>query len=244
MIVVLMLQLFLQLSSRKKMKKTSGFALHGGLLTLALVSLVGCSSVTSSRVYASPDEVLSKLDASAFDCAAQNYPGYYADISTDCHGFHVCQKDGRHDVFVCPNNTAFHQSHLVCDWVDNVNCANSATYFEVNAGLFVGGRIIPEPPENIAELLQPHMQPHLKQVLLDSPNFSVFGSKQAFSSQIKDDAKASDYTRGASSTRNSVILSTTESVLDYLGDSLSEMAITGSPFSSLMITPWSNHPSW
>lgn len=152
------------------------------------------------------------------------------DISTECRGFHVCQSDGRHDVFVCPNNTAFNQRYLVCDWPNNFDCQDSEEFFDVNAATFAKDATIPEPPQNIDHLMKPNMQPHLKNFLKESDNHelndSLFFGKKRTNFSIAS------------------FVSTTEKVLDYLGDSLSEMAQTGNPFSRLIINPLSNHPSW
>lgn len=40
----------------------------------------------------------------SFNCADYEYPGYYADVEVDCQVFHICQEDGRHDAFFCPNS--------------------------------------------------------------------------------------------------------------------------------------------
>lgn len=73
------------------------------------------------------------IPETSFSCEEQDYPGYYADIEANCEIFHICQEDGRHDSFLCPNTTLFNQQYLVCDWPTNVDCAASADFFSVNA---------------------------------------------------------------------------------------------------------------
>jgi hypothetical protein len=39
--------------------------------------------------------------------------------------FHICQKGGQMDSFLCPNGTIFNQRYLVCDWYYNVDCSQA-----------------------------------------------------------------------------------------------------------------------
>lgn len=48
--------------------------------------------------------------------------------------------DYRKSSFLCPNGTLFDQQNFVCNWYFNVNCANSARYFSLNANI----GIVPE----------------------------------------------------------------------------------------------------
>lgn len=192
------------------------------------------------------DEVMAALATSNFDCQAQEYPGYYVDTSTTCRGFHVCQADGRHDVFVCPNNTAFQQRHLVCDWADNVNCQEATSFYGVNAQLFQGARL--QEPPHIRDLLQTHMQPHLhqfKDLLQAPPRGSTQDTRGPPSSAVSEPLFES-LKEQLSHRGTSMAFITTESVMDFLGESLSGMAGEGFPHasSSLLMTPRSHHPSW
>lgn len=42
------------------------------------------------------------LPETSFACGDYEYPGYYADVEAGCTIFHICQEDGRHDTFWCP----------------------------------------------------------------------------------------------------------------------------------------------
>ncbi|XP_057372771.1 uncharacterized protein LOC130693611 [Daphnia carinata] len=67
----------------------------------------------------------------SFKCNPGN-PGYFADTEGLCQVFHLCQIDGRHDSFLCPNGTLFNQKHFVCDWWYNVDCAASPSLYVLN----------------------------------------------------------------------------------------------------------------
>ncbi|KZS03703.1 Uncharacterized protein APZ42_033486 [Daphnia magna] len=67
----------------------------------------------------------------AFRCSPGN-PGYFADTEGLCQVFHICQIDGRHDSFLCPNGTLFNQKHFVCDWWYNVDCAAAPSLYILN----------------------------------------------------------------------------------------------------------------
>ncbi|XP_048513093.1 uncharacterized protein LOC110117352 [Athalia rosae] len=59
--------------------------------------------------------VFAEIPDTGFRCDRQIYPGYYADPGTGCQVFHICQRGGRKDSFLCPNGTIFNQQWLVCD---------------------------------------------------------------------------------------------------------------------------------
>ncbi|XP_049955370.1 uncharacterized protein LOC126471294 [Schistocerca serialis cubense] len=63
----------------------------------------------------------SEADAS-FSCAGRSPDRLYADLRSRCQGFHVCQRDGRRDSFLCPHGTAFNELTEQCDWWHNVKC--------------------------------------------------------------------------------------------------------------------------
>ncbi|XP_063591978.1 U-scoloptoxin(01)-Er1a-like [Penaeus indicus] len=67
----------------------------------------------------------------------RKFPGYYADTAPEagCQVFHICQFDGRHDSFLCPNGTIFNQQYFVCDWWFNVDCAASEQFVSLNADI-------------------------------------------------------------------------------------------------------------
>ncbi|XP_035223761.1 collagen alpha-1(I) chain-like [Stegodyphus dumicola] len=79
------------------------------------------------------------VPATSFDCKQQEYPGYYGDPAAQCQVFHICQSDGRHDSFLCPLGTIFNQQYFVCDWWFNFNCADTSSYYGLNADLYKPG---------------------------------------------------------------------------------------------------------
>lgn len=73
-----------------------------------------------------------------FRCDLQPYKyGYYADTRAGCQVFHICQKDGRMDSFLCPNGTLFSQKVMTCEWWYHVNCPSSPGYYYLNGRLGV-----------------------------------------------------------------------------------------------------------
>ncbi|KAJ6215686.1 hypothetical protein RDWZM_010186 [Blomia tropicalis] len=80
----------------------------------------------------------STIPYTGFKCEHMPYKyGYYADISAGCQVFHVCQKDGRMDSFLCPNGTLFHQKVMTCDWWYHVHCPSSSGYYYLNGRIGV-----------------------------------------------------------------------------------------------------------
>ncbi|XP_047483612.1 uncharacterized protein LOC125035336 [Penaeus chinensis] len=81
--------------------------------------------------------ILASVPDTGFSCEDQQFPGYYADTAPEagCQVFHICQFDGRHDAFLCPNGTIFNQQYFVCDWWFNVDCAASEQFVGLNADI-------------------------------------------------------------------------------------------------------------
>nr|XP_012228897.1 PREDICTED: LOW QUALITY PROTEIN: uncharacterized protein LOC105675957 [Linepithema humile] len=73
-----------------------------------------------------------KVPQTRFDCDRQQHPGYYADPEADCQAFHVCQRGGRKDSFLCPNGTLFNQERLVCAWWNTVDCPRAQSFYSIN----------------------------------------------------------------------------------------------------------------
>ena len=44
--------------------------------------------------------VYASVPETPFKCSEQQFPGYYADIDTQCQLFHICQEDGRANAFL------------------------------------------------------------------------------------------------------------------------------------------------
>ena len=76
------------------------------------------------------------LPATSFKCSDQRLPGYYGDMSSRCQMFHVCWEH-RQWSFLCPNGTIFSQRDFVCVWWHQFECAQTASYFDQNAKLFI-----------------------------------------------------------------------------------------------------------
>jgi len=91
-----------------------------------------------------PDRLSELLVVSSFKCAGLK-DGYYADESVDCEVFHVCQDGVKHS-WLCPNEGAFHQVHLICmpRSEDNI-CERSSKYHFVNDFLY---KEVGDHPEN------------------------------------------------------------------------------------------------
>lgn len=81
--------------------------------------------------------ILSEIPETSFDCAQQEYPGYYADVEARCQVFHVCAfNNTRKYDFLCPNGTIFSQEFLVCVWWNQFDCASAPGLFANNANLY------------------------------------------------------------------------------------------------------------
>lgn len=80
--------------------------------------------------------VLREVPDTSFSCEAQEHPGLYADTEADCQVFHICQKAGRHDSFLCPNGTVFNQQYFVCDWWYNFACDSAKSFFGLNEFIY------------------------------------------------------------------------------------------------------------
>lgn len=81
--------------------------------------------------------ILSEIPETSFDCAQQQYPGYYADVEARCQVFHVCAfNNTRKFDFLCPNGTIFSQEFLVCVWWNQFDCASAPGLFANNANLY------------------------------------------------------------------------------------------------------------
>jgi len=72
-----------------------------------------------------------------FTCDGLGY-GYYADVDNDCQMFHICYPvtypDGQEEMFkwsfLCPNQTIFDQSTLVCTFpLDALPCEDAPSFY-------------------------------------------------------------------------------------------------------------------
>merc|ERR1712111_124166 len=81
--------------------------------------------------------ILSAVPDTGFSCSDYSYPGYFADTAPEsrCQVFHICQSDGVHDAFLCPNGTIFNQQTFVCELWSNVDCAASTARFDLNLAI-------------------------------------------------------------------------------------------------------------
>ncbi|XP_014481906.1 PREDICTED: uncharacterized protein LOC106748173 [Dinoponera quadriceps] len=76
--------------------------------------------------------IFREVPQTRFECEQQQYPGYYADPEAECQAFHICQRGGRKDSFLCPNGTLFNQPRLVCEWWYNVDCSSAPSFYSIN----------------------------------------------------------------------------------------------------------------
>lgn len=76
--------------------------------------------------------IFREVPQTRFECEQQQYPGYYADPEAECQAFHICQRGGRKDSFLCPNGTLFNQARLVCEWWFNVDCSRAHSLYSIN----------------------------------------------------------------------------------------------------------------
>ncbi|KAH7947691.1 hypothetical protein HPB52_015159 [Rhipicephalus sanguineus] len=95
--------------------------------------------------------VYSSIPRTGFSCREQQYAGYYGDMDAQCQVFHICQEDGRHDAFLCPNGTVFNQRFFVCDWWYNFECDETPSLYHLNSQLYVGARLAPALREVLRE---------------------------------------------------------------------------------------------
>ncbi|XP_011865250.1 PREDICTED: uncharacterized protein LOC105560610, partial [Vollenhovia emeryi] len=75
--------------------------------------------------------ILHRVPWTRFVCEWK-YPGYYADPEADCQAYHICQRGGRKDSFLCPNGTLFNQERLVCTWWYTVDCSRAQSFYSIN----------------------------------------------------------------------------------------------------------------
>nr|XP_023014561.1 DNA-directed RNA polymerase II subunit RPB1 [Leptinotarsa decemlineata] len=75
------------------------------------------------------------LTKEGFSCNGRG-AGYYADVTTGCQVYHMCDGLGRQFSYKCPNATLFQQRMLICDHWYMVNCSKSVQ--DYGANLLIG----------------------------------------------------------------------------------------------------------
>ncbi|XP_057373388.1 uncharacterized protein LOC130694335 [Daphnia carinata] len=106
---------------------------------LLLVAVLVC---TSQAVPVGMPQIadMPSIGASGFSCEGKVIGGYYADIASGCQMFHVCtlgQEGEIQDIkFLCLAGTVFDQETRVCERVDEVDCANSEAFYNLNLDLY------------------------------------------------------------------------------------------------------------
>ncbi|CAN8017210.1 unnamed protein product, partial [Ixodes persulcatus] len=83
------------------------------------------------RAASSPPAV-AKIPVTDFRCSDHPFPGYFADVETDCQVYHNCLPDGRNSSFLCVNGTIFNQRNFVCDWWYKFDCRKAPNFFHLN----------------------------------------------------------------------------------------------------------------
>ncbi|KAH1022632.1 hypothetical protein HUJ04_012010 [Dendroctonus ponderosae] len=79
------------------------------------------------------------LVVSAFSCDGRT-SGYYADVSTGCQVYHMCDGLGRQFSYSCPSKTLFQQRMLICDHWYMVNCSKAEEDYSANLLIGQQGR--------------------------------------------------------------------------------------------------------
>ncbi|KAL1489273.1 hypothetical protein ABEB36_014203 [Hypothenemus hampei] len=77
------------------------------------------------------NQLESQLPQSSFSCD-KRISGYYADVSTGCQIYHMCDGLGRQFSYKCPNKTLFQQRMLICDHWYMVNCSKAEEDYSAN----------------------------------------------------------------------------------------------------------------
>ncbi|XP_050309108.1 uncharacterized protein LOC126745350 isoform X4 [Anthonomus grandis grandis] len=72
-----------------------------------------------------------QIPKTAFSCDGRT-SGYYADVSTGCQVYHMCDGLGRQFSYKCPSKTLFQQRMLICDHWYMVNCSKSEEDYSAN----------------------------------------------------------------------------------------------------------------
>ncbi|XP_060523974.1 uncharacterized protein LOC132700579 [Cylas formicarius] len=76
----------------------------------------------------------------SFSCEGRSW-GYYADVTTGCQVYHMCDGLGRQFSYRCPKDTLFQQRMLICDHWYMVNCSKAEQDYSAN--LLIGQKGIP-----------------------------------------------------------------------------------------------------
>lgn len=78
-------------------------------------------------------ELFASVPPLNFTCDNKIAGGYYADIDTGCHIFHLCAPSNLQTLtdhpFCCHPELVFDQRFLVCDRPENVDCPTSPRYY-------------------------------------------------------------------------------------------------------------------
>ncbi|KAK9880266.1 hypothetical protein WA026_010140 [Henosepilachna vigintioctopunctata] len=94
--------------------------------------------------------IYADIPSTSFQCEQQSYPGYYADVETQCQVFHICANNRTYD-FLCPNGTIFHQEYLVCVWWNTFDCNSAPALYFINAYIY---DYSPKQPKNVFDNIQ------------------------------------------------------------------------------------------
>ncbi|XP_057664346.1 uncharacterized protein LOC130898822 [Diorhabda carinulata] len=78
-----------------------------------------------------------QIPKTSFSCDGRP-SGYYADVTTGCQVYHMCDGLGRKFSYTCPNATLFQQRMLICDHWYMVNCSRATQDYSAN--LLIGQR--------------------------------------------------------------------------------------------------------
>lgn len=107
-----------------------------GMLLLNGASNASDDSFERAKLYmeaCAKQELFASVPPLNFTCDNKIAGGYYADIDTGCHIFHLCAPSNLQTLtdhpFCCHPELVFDQRFLVCDRPENVDCPVSHRYY-------------------------------------------------------------------------------------------------------------------
>lgn len=101
-----------------------------------ITSNVVCDEFDTAKPYmeaCAKQELFANVPPLNFTCEDKIAGGYYADVDTGCHIFHLCAPSNLPTLtdhpFCCHPELVFDQRFLVCDRPENVDCPSSVAYY-------------------------------------------------------------------------------------------------------------------
>ncbi|XP_035215074.1 uncharacterized protein LOC118188686 [Stegodyphus dumicola] len=110
--------------------------LLSGMFLMYFANLASGDSLERAKLYmeaCAKQELFASVPPLNFTCENKIAGGYYADIDTGCHIFHLCAPSNLQTLtdhpFCCHPELVFDQRFLVCDRPENVDCPVSHRYY-------------------------------------------------------------------------------------------------------------------